>query len=148
MPGPPLAVLGVCLTAVVALAAAAGLGRRRWPARRPGAFRGAARIVEGRADGPHARWRSGYGRRVQDVFVWTSAPLLLRTALLPVDAVSAPRPLAPKEVRRPRHLTAVTALTAPRALLEVAVRAQDEPLACRRPAADPTGITRSPRDHL
>ncbi|MEU3512884.1 hypothetical protein ABZ733_34520 [Streptomyces longwoodensis] len=150
MPGPPLAVLGVCLTAVVALVAAAGLGRRRRPARRPGAFRGAARVVEGRADGLHARRRACYGRWVQDVFVfvWTSAPLLLRTALLPVDAVSAPRPLAPNGVRRPRHLTAVTALTAPRALLEVAVRAQDEPLACRRPAANPTGITRSPRDHL
>ncbi|MFF9162508.1 hypothetical protein ACF081_19975 [Streptomyces longwoodensis] len=87
MPGPPLAVLGVCLTAVMALVAATGLGRRR----RPGAFRGAARIVEGRADGLHAHWRSGYGHWVRDVF---------------------------------------------------------EPLACRRPAADPTGITRSPRDHL
>lgn len=142
-----LAVLGVDLLVVVALLAVM-LGRRRWLARRPDVFRGAARIVEGEAEGLRRRWRSGYGRWVQDVFVWTPAPLLLRNALVPVDGVSAARPLGPKEVRRPRHLAMVTTLTGPRALLEVAVREQDESLACRRPAADPTGTTRSPRDHL
>ncbi|WP_328341596.1 DUF2550 family protein [Streptomyces violaceus] len=142
-----LAVLGVNLLVAVALLAAM-LGRRRWPARRPGAFRGAARFVEGEADGLRTRWRAGYGRWVQDVLVWTSAPLLLRTALVPVDAVSAPRPLAPKEVRCPRHLAAATTLITPRALLEVAVREQDEPLACRQSAADPTGMKRSPRGDL
>ncbi|MEJ8670158.1 hypothetical protein WKI71_22280 [Streptomyces sp. MS1.AVA.1] len=53
-----LAVLGVNLLVVVALLAAL-LGRRRWLARRPGAFRGAARVVEGDARGLRRRWTAG-----------------------------------------------------------------------------------------
>lgn len=145
-----LAVLGVNLLVVLGLLAAI-LGRRRRLARRPGAFRGAARVVHGEgADLPglHRHWRAGYGRWVQDVFIWTPGPLLLRTALVPVDTVSAARALGPKEVRRPRRLAGAVTLTAPRAVLEVAVRERDEALAQRLPAADPTGKTRSPRGHL
>ncbi|GGV06653.1 hypothetical protein GCM10010275_53410 [Streptomyces litmocidini] len=89
------------------------LGRRRWLARRPGVFRGAARLVEGEAEGFRRRWRSGYGRWAQDVFVRTPAPLVLRSAPVPVDAVSATRPLGPEEVRRPRHPASATRLTGP-----------------------------------
>ena len=136
-----LAVLGVNLLVVVALLAAL-LGRRRWLARRPGAFRGAARVVEGDARGLRRRWTAGYGRWVRDVFVWTPAPLLLRTVLLPVDAVSVARSVAPKEIRHPRHLTAVATLTAaPRTLVEVAVGEQDD-LPARPPAP---GTTRPPQ---
>ncbi|MCH0540851.1 hypothetical protein I3F58_14980 [Streptomyces sp. MUM 203J] len=145
-----LAVLGVNLLLVLGLLAAV-LGRRHRIARRPGAFRAAARVVQGEGGHPaglHRHWRAGYGRWVQDVFIWTSSPLLLRTTLVPVDAVSAVRPLGPKEVRRPRGLAGAVTLTAPRAVLEVAVRDRDEALAQRLPAADPTGTTRSPRGHL
>ncbi|WP_432135104.1 MULTISPECIES: DUF2550 family protein [unclassified Streptomyces] len=147
MPAALLAVLGVTLLVVAALLAAV-FWRRRWLLRRPGAFHCAARVVAGEERGLCRGWRPGYGRWVQDVFVWTPAPLLLRTVLVPVDAVSAARPLGPGEVRRPRHLAAATTLTGPRAMLEVAVCERDEALACRRPAADPTGLTRSPRSHL
>ncbi|MFF7641943.1 hypothetical protein [Streptomyces canus] len=141
-----LAVLGVNLLVVAALLAAL-LGRRRWLSRRPGAFRGAARVVEGDIDGIRRRWTAGYGRWVRDVFVWTPAPLLLRTVLLPVDAVSAVRSVAPKEVRRPRHLTAVATLTAaPRILVEVAVGDRED-LAARPPAPGTTG-SQPPRNRL
>ncbi|MEV1093582.1 hypothetical protein [Streptomyces microflavus] len=119
-----LAVLGVNLLVLVVIVVAM-LGRRRWLARQPGAFRGAARVVEGDTKGLRSRWRAGYGRWVRDVLVWTPAPLLLRAVLLPVDAVSAARPLGPKEIRRPRGLTAVVTLNVAHALLEVAVREPD-----------------------
>ncbi|MFJ1969106.1 hypothetical protein ACIO93_10595 [Streptomyces sp. NPDC087903] len=133
-----LAVLGVNLLVLVVLLVAM-IGRRRWLARQPGVFRGSARVVEGRARGLRRRWRAGYGRRVRDVFVWTPAPLLLRTALLPLDAVSAARPLAPKEVRHPHGLASAATLTTADALLEVAVRGQDESLAYAPPDADAFG---------
>jgi hypothetical protein len=133
-----LAVLCVNLLMAAALLAAL-LGRRRWLSRRPGAFRGAARVVEGDVGGMRRRWTAGYGRWVRDVFVWTPAPLLLRTVLLPVNAVSAARSVAPKEIRRPRHLTAVAALTAaPRTLVEVAVGEQDD-LVARLPVPGTSG---------
>ena len=133
-----LAVLGVNLLALIALLAAM-LGRRHWLAGRPGAFRGAVRVVDGEAKGLRRRWRAGYGRWVRDVFVWTQAPLLLRTVLLPVDAVSAARPLAPKEVRRPRGLAATATFTAGHVLFDVAVREQDEPSAFRPSVVDGAG---------
>jgi len=133
-----LAALGVNLLVLVALLAAL-LVRRRRLSRRPGAFRGAARVVEGDARGLRRRWTAGYGLWVRDVFVWTPASLLLHTVLLPVDAVSAARSVAPKEMRRPRHLSAVATLTAaPSTLVEVAVGEQDD-VPARPPGTGTTG---------
>lgn len=133
-----LTVLGVGLPVVVPLLAAM-LGRRRRLARQPGALRGAALLIEGEAKRLRRRWRGGYGRRVRNAFVWPPAPLLLRTVLLPVDAVNAARPLACTDVRRPRGLATAATFTVAHALFEVALREQDEPSAFRPSAADGAG---------
>ena len=75
-----LAVLGVNLVVIVALAAAM-LTRRRWLRRQPGAFKGAIRIVDDELPGLGRKWKRGYGRWVRDVLVWAKAPLLVRNQL-------------------------------------------------------------------
>ena len=94
-----LAVLGVDLVAVVALAAAV-LTRKRWVTHQPDAFRGAIRVSGGHVDGLSEKWRRGYGRWVRDVLVWTKGPFLFRNELVAVDGVQEQRRSAPDEVKR------------------------------------------------
>jgi hypothetical protein len=108
-----LAVLGVDLAVVVALAAVV-LSRRRWVSRQPGAFRGAIRPAG------EKRWRRGYGRWVRDVLVWTKAPFLMRNELLPADGVAEQRLARPGEVRRLGDRTSVIRLRVGDAALDVA----------------------------
>ena len=75
-----LAVLGVDLI-VIAVVLAALVGRRRWVGRQPGAFRGRAQVVQGQVPHLGSKARTGYGRRVRDVLVWTPAPFFLRNTL-------------------------------------------------------------------
>jgi Protein of unknown function (DUF2550) len=95
-----LAILGVELGVIVVLLAVT-LSRRRWVARRPGAFKGAIRVTHGSVPGLKTKWQGGYGRWVRDILVWTRAPLLFRNELILVDALTGtPRPAGAKEVRR------------------------------------------------
>ncbi|MFJ8667624.1 DUF2550 family protein [Streptomyces sp. NPDC093600] len=95
-----LAVLGVDLVVIVVLLAAV-LARRRWVSRRPGAFKGAIRVVEGQVPGLGGKWRRGYGRWVRDVLVWEKAPFLFRSEFVLADEVAGPaRTAEPGEVKR------------------------------------------------
>jgi Protein of unknown function (DUF2550) len=70
----PILVLHVDLIVIVALLAVV-FSRRRWVSRRPDAFKGAVRVVDGEVSGLGPRWQRGYGRWVRDVLVWTSEAL-------------------------------------------------------------------------
>ncbi|MDB5125742.1 MAG: hypothetical protein JWP94_3871 [Mucilaginibacter sp.] len=95
-----LAVLGVDLVVVAAFVAVVLL-RRRWVSRRPGAFKGAVRVVGGEVPGLGAAWRRGYGRWVRDVLVWERAPLLFRSEFVLAHALAGPsRSAGPGEVKR------------------------------------------------
>lgn len=82
-----LAVLGVDLIVIVALAVAM-LTRRRWLRRQPGAFKGAIRVVDDEFPGLGRKWKRGYGHWVRDVLVWAKAPLLVRNELVAIDGLA------------------------------------------------------------
>lgn len=119
-----LVALGVDLIVLVAVATLV-LGRKRWVRRRPGAFRGAIRAADSDVDGLGSRWRRGYGRWVRDVLVWTKAPFLFRTEVLPVDGLSGARPALPDEATLLGADSLVVTLAAGGSRFDVVVRAED-----------------------
>ncbi|MFQ1002640.1 hypothetical protein [Modestobacter sp. SSW1-42] len=141
-----LVALGVDLIVVVAVGALVS-GRRRWVRRRPGAFRGAVRAADGPVDGLGPRWRRGYGRWVRDVLVWTRAPFLFRTEVLPVDGLDGPRPARPGEVGRLGPDPLVLTFGSGGSHIAVAVRAEDRERALAPfPAAGPApSVVPAPR---
>jgi hypothetical protein len=92
-----LVVLGVILTAIVAMVALV-IARRRWVRRQRGAFAGAIRVFNGEIGEPSGRGRRG--RSVRDVLVWTKGPFLLRNELLPIDDLDESRSADPAELGR------------------------------------------------
>jgi hypothetical protein len=118
------AVLGVDLIVVVVLPAFV-LSRRRWVARRPGAFRGAIRVASGEIDGLSPEWRRGYGHWVRDVFVWTKAPFLFRNELVPIESLDGQRPARPDEIKRLGDHPVVARLRTGNATLDLAARDDD-----------------------
>jgi hypothetical protein len=132
-----LAVLGVDLIVVVASLALV-LSRKRWVMRQPGAFRGAIRLTGGAIDGLHPKWRRGYGRWVGDVLVWTKAPLLFRSELIPIVAVDEPHAAGAGEVKRLGDHPVVVRVRAGNATAEVAARNGDAALALGPPRARPS----------
>lgn len=121
---PLLVVLGVDLVVIIAVVVAV-MGRKRWVRRRPGAFAAAIRSVDGEVDGLGPTWRRGYGRWVRDVLVWTKAPFLFRTEVLPVDSSGGSRPARPGEVRRLGDEPLVVTFAVAGGRIDVAVRAED-----------------------
>lgn len=119
-----LVVLGVDLAVIVVLVSTIG-GRRRWLARQPGVFVGAVRVSTGDIDLLKAKWHRGSGRWVRDVFVWSRAPFLLRSVLVPVDGVVGERLATPGEVKRLGAAPVVYELLAGEATIEVAARQED-----------------------
>ena len=95
-----LALLGVDLIVIVVLLAGV-LSRKRWITRRPGAFRGAVRVVDGDVPGLSGKWTRGYCRWVRDILVWTKAPFLFRNELVVADSlIAGARPAKQGEVKR------------------------------------------------
>jgi len=75
------------------------LARGRRVSRQPGAFRGMIRVTGGEVPGLGMKWRRGYGRRVREILVWTTAPLLFRDELVVAGAAAgAARAADPGEV--------------------------------------------------
>ncbi len=89
-----LVLLGVDLLVIVGLVVAMVL-RRRWLGQH-GAFKCRMRVTDGTLEGLSHHWRSGRVRWVHDVLVFSRAPLLFASWLLPVDKVGA-------ETRRPKE---------------------------------------------
>lgn len=114
-----LLVLGVDLGVIVVFVVTV-VARRRWIRRQAGAFGGAVRVAEGDIDGIGPAWRRGHGRWVRDVLVWTKAPFLFRTRLLPVDELSEERAAHPGEVKRLGERPAVVRFVTEEAVIEVA----------------------------
>jgi hypothetical protein len=119
-----LALLGVDLGVILVLLGFV-LGRKRWVARQPGAFKGAIRLVDGELEGIPSKWRHGYGRWVRDVLVWTKGPFLLRNELLAADGLEEQRTAAPGEVKRLGDHPTVIRLKAGSASVAVATKAED-----------------------
>jgi hypothetical protein len=126
-----LLILGVDLIVVAALAALA-LGRRRWLKRQPGEFAGAIRVSSGGVDGLSPKWKRGSGRWVRDVLVWSRAPFMLRTELVPVDRLSEEHGVHSGDVRRLGDNPVVVEFASNGATIEVAGRAE-----CRALVAGP-----------
>jgi hypothetical protein len=119
-----LAVLGVDLIVVVALAALV-ISRRRWLKRQPGQFAGAIRVSSGSFEGLSSRWGRGSCRRVRDVLLWNKAPFLFRSEVVPVDRVVGERQAQPGEVKRLGDEVYVIELASGDTTIEVAARAED-----------------------
>ncbi|WP_426244532.1 hypothetical protein [Nocardioides sp. LHG3406-4] len=119
-----LALLGVDIVVLVVFVAVV-LSRKRWVNHQSGAFHGAIRVADGNVEGLGPKWRRGYGRWVRDVVVWTRAPFLFRNELVAVDALEEERAADVGEVKRMGEKPVVLRLTAGKAVLEVAVRAED-----------------------
>jgi hypothetical protein len=125
-----LAVLGVDIIVVVAFAGLV-LGRRRWLKRQPGEFSGAIRLASGDLDGLAPSWKRGSGRWVRDVLVWSKAPFMFRTELIPVDRVSGERQAKPGEGKRLGDKPVVIEFASDGATVEVVSRAEDRALVTR-----------------
>jgi hypothetical protein len=118
-----LAVLGVDLIVLVGLVAALLL-RRRWLGRH-GAVPCRLRAVEGGVEGVGVKWKSGRARWVRDVLVFSPAPLLLTSRVVPVDGVAGePRAAAGDEGQRLGEGAVVVRLVAGDAALELCVPAE------------------------
>jgi len=116
-----LVVLGVNLIVIVAFVAVV-VGRRRWLMRQPGAFQSAIRVTHGDLDLP-STWKRGTGRWVRDVLVWSKAPFMFRTELVPVDRLSGERVAEPGEVKRLGDHPVVIEVIAGDATIEFAANA-------------------------
>jgi Protein of unknown function (DUF2550) len=114
-----LLVLGVDLVVIVAFVASI-LARKRWIRQQIGAFRGAIRVADGELDGLRPTWSRGYGRWVRDVLVWTKAPFLFRTELVPVDELTEESTAQPGEIKRLGAQAVVVAFEAGEATIDVA----------------------------
>jgi hypothetical protein len=100
-------VIGIVVLVAVVLA------RGRRVSRQPGAFRGVIRVTGGEVPGLGMKWRRGYGRRVREIPVRATAPLLFRDELVVADAAAgAARAADPGEVRRVGEHAAMVALAA------------------------------------
>ncbi|GAA1559126.1 hypothetical protein GCM10009789_10660 [Kribbella sancticallisti] len=120
-----LALLGVDLITIVALVVAL-LARRRWVSTRPGAFKGAIRVVEGAVPGLKEKWKGGYGRWIGNVLVWTKSPVLLQNAMFEADAlVDESRVAGPGEVKRLGSEPVILPLTVGDSRVEVVTRTAD-----------------------
>jgi len=82
-----LVVLGVDLI-IVLLIVCLAIGRRRWLKRQPGTFCGAIRVSDGEVQGLGRKWKRGSGRWVKEVLVWSQAPDMFRSVVIPVDSRS------------------------------------------------------------
>ena len=76
-------------------------------------------------DGLTPKWRSGYGRWVRDVLVWTKGPFLFRNELMPTDGLSEQGPEHPDEVKRLGHHPTAIRVRAGGAIVEVAAQGDD-----------------------
>ena len=119
-----LIVLGVDLVVVIAIAALV-IGRKRWLKRQPGVFAGAIRVSSAEVDGLGPKWKRGSGRWVSDVLVWSKAPLLLRSVLIPVEGVSGERQARAGEVKRLGDAPLVAEFKVTGAAIELAASAED-----------------------
>jgi hypothetical protein len=147
-----LIALGVPLIIIVGFAAVV-LKRRRWLKKQPGVFAGALRIASADSDGSEPKWKRGSGRWVRDILVWSKAPLLLASQLIPVDALLGERETKAGEVKRlGDHPVAVEFATAG-GKIEVAVKPDSRaqvvgPLATvSAPAPPTTAAARSEDGH-
>jgi Protein of unknown function (DUF2550) len=141
-----LALLGVNLIVIVVLLAFV-LARKRWVKRRPGAFRGAIRVADGKVDGLKPKWRRGYGHWVRDVLVWTKGPFLFRNELLPADGLDDQRPARPDALKRLGDHPTVIRLRTGTAIAEVAAHGEDADLLpgpFRTPAGGAVGTASTP----
>ncbi len=138
-----LAVLGVDLWVIVVVLAVV-LARKRWVSHRPGAFKGAIRIVEGEVPGLGAKWKRGYGCWVREILVWTKAPFLFRNELVAADALAGDdRAAKPGEVRRlGKHPTVIPLTADGGTRIEVAVSADGRERAAGPFAAPAPGTGR------
>jgi hypothetical protein len=119
-----LVVLGVDLVIVIAIAALV-IGRKRWLKRQVGVFAGAVRVSSGEVEGLGPKWKRGSGRWVRDVLVWSKAPLLLRSVLIPVDGVVGERQADAGEVKRLGDGPLVAEFMVAGAAIELVARAED-----------------------
>jgi hypothetical protein len=122
-----LAILGVNLIVIIIFAAFV-VGRRRWLKRHAGEFPGAIRVCSGEVDGLGTKWKRGSGRWVRDVLVWSKAPFMYRTELVPIDRLSKERPARPGEVKRLGDTPVVFALVCDDATIEVAAKPEHRAL--------------------
>jgi len=120
-----LVVLGVNLIVAVAVGVVV-VGRRHWLMKQPGAFRSAIRVTHGDMDLP-STWKRGTGRWVRDVLVWSKAPFMFRTELVPVDRLSGEREATAGEVKRLGDHPVVIEVIAGDATIEFAANAQAGP---------------------
>jgi hypothetical protein len=133
-----LAVLGVDLVVIVA-AVVTLLLRRRWLARH-GAVPCRIRVVEGEVEGLATKWRTGRMRWVRDVLVFSPAPFMAASRVIPIDQVKGdPRPAAPGEGKRLGSEPVVISVAAGGFLLELAVRRDDRDAALA-PFATPAAM--------
>jgi len=137
-----LVILGVDLLVVAGLVAAM-LVRRRWLGRH-GAFKCRIRLVEGTVEGAGKKWRRGQARWVRDILVFSRAPLLLASWLLPVDSVdSGPRPATGGEGKGLGGGVAVGRLATAEGAIEFAVPDPSDLVPVVGPATRTVSITRS-----
>jgi uncharacterized protein DUF2550 len=119
-----LVVLGVDLMVVIAIAVLV-ISRKRWLKRQAGVFTGAVRVSSGDVEGLGPKWKRGSGRWVTDVLVWSKAPLLLRSVLIPVDGIAGQRQANAGEVKRLGDDALVAEFKVAGAAIELAARAED-----------------------
>jgi len=134
-----LVVLGVDLIVIVVIALAV-LGCQRWLSRHPGAFSGAARVSSGEVHGLSKKWKHGSGRWVRDVLVWSKAPDMFRSELIPADGLSVRRPVLPERIRRlGDDPVVVIGIVCASAEIDVAAKAD-----CRGLVIGPFSVTSTP----
>jgi Protein of unknown function (DUF2550) len=122
-----LVLLGVNLVVIAAFVTIVA-GRRRWLSKQPGAFLSAIRVTNGEVNGIPSTWKRGTGRWVRDVLVWSKAPFLFRTHLIPVDRVSDQREAQVGDVKRLGDHPVVIEIMAGDAKIELAARAESSAL--------------------
>lgn len=134
-----LLMLGVNL-AVIAAFVTIVVGRRRWLKKQPGAFPSAIRASTGAVDGLSSTWKRGTGRWVRDVLVWSKAPFMFRTELIPIDRTSGQRDADLGELKRLGDHPVVIQLVAGDTTIEVAASAAHQDLLAGPFTASPERI--------
>lgn len=125
-----LVMLGVNLIVIVAFVTIV-VGRRRWLMKQPGAFSSAIRVTNGDLDGIPAVWKRGTGRWVHDVLVWSKAPFMFRTELVPVDRISGQRDAADGVLKRLGDHPVVVEVVTGGITIEIAASADQRELLTR-----------------
>jgi hypothetical protein len=116
-----LVVLGVDLIVIVSFVTVV-VGRRRWLKRQPGHFVGAVRVTTGQVDGMPLTWKRGSLRWVRDVLVWSKAPFMFRTQVVPIDRCTSVDTKADSDVKRLGDRPHVATFVAGDVTIEVAAR--------------------------